>query len=43
MSDPISIDHLSEKAKHDYGLVLKATQNKNQQNIIMDYINKNEL
>ena len=31
MSDPISIDHLSEKAKHDYGLVLKATQNKNQQ------------
>ena len=31
MSDPISIAHLSEKAKHDYGLVLKATQNKNQQ------------
>ena len=31
MSDPISIDHLSEKAKHDYGLVLKATQNINQQ------------
>ena len=31
MSDPISIEHLSEKAKHDYGLVLKATQNKNQQ------------
>jgi RNA polymerase sigma-70 factor (ECF subfamily) len=31
MSEPISIDHLSEKAKHDYSLVLKATQNKNQQ------------
>ena len=30
MSDHISIDHLSEKAKHYYGLVLKATQNKNQ-------------
>ena len=31
MSEPISIDHLSDKAKYDYGLVLKATQNKNQQ------------
>ena len=31
MSEPISIDHLSEKAKYDYSLVLKATQNKNQQ------------
>ena len=31
MNEPISIDHLSEKAKYDYGLVLKATQNKNQQ------------
>ena len=31
MSEPISIDHLSEKAKYDYSLVLKAIQNKNQQ------------
>ena len=31
MSEPISIDHLSEKAKYDYSLVLKATHNKNQQ------------
>ncbi len=31
MSEHISIDHLSDKAKYDYGLVLKATQNKNQQ------------
>jgi RNA polymerase sigma-70 factor (ECF subfamily) len=31
MSEPISIDHLSEKAKYDYSLVLKATQNRNQQ------------
>ena len=30
MSEPISIDHLSEKAKYDYSLVLKATHNKNQ-------------
>ena len=31
MNEPISIDHLSDKAKYDYGLVLKATQNKDQQ------------
>ena len=31
MSEPISIDHLSDKAKYDYSLVLKATQNKDQQ------------
>ncbi len=31
MSEPISIEHLSDKAKYDYGLVLKATQNKDQQ------------
>ena len=31
MSEPISIDHLSEKAKYDYSLVLKATQTRNQQ------------
>ena len=31
MSEQISTDHLSEKAKYDYSLVLKATENKNQQ------------
>ena len=30
MSEPISIEHLSDKAKYDYGLVLKAIQNKDQ-------------
>ena len=31
MNEPISIEHLSDKAKYDYSLVLKATQNKDQQ------------